>query len=243
MSKCAQEHQGLRMMRIYPECQTFTSTGRVSCAEPNIQNVPKDFEVEATPELLKRALGSADQSWSNKSSFLMSPYASFVRTEDLDEDTFSVSLRKAFVASEGCLIISADYSQLELRILAHLSGDEKLRRILGPEYPDVFKAMASKWKKKPIEAIEAEDRAQVKQICYGILYGIGVKALSEQLNIDEFEAMTFISTFMDTYPGVKKFIEKTVSDCKANGFVKTLQGRKRFLPNIKRDVTKLHTLE
>ena len=234
MSKAATEHKGLKMQRIYPECQTLTSTGRVSCHEPNIQNVPKDFEFEVTPELLKKALGgSIENSWSNKSSFLMSPYASFVRTEDLEEDTYAVSLRKAFIASEGCLIIAADYSQLELRILAHLSQDEKLLKILGPAYPDVFKAMASKWKKKPLEAIEATDRQQVKQICYGILYGIGVKALSEQLNVDEHEAMNFISTFMETYPGVKKFIEKIVKDCKVNGFVTTLQGRKRFLPNIK----------
>ena len=115
-----------------------------------------------------------------------------------------------------------------------MTGSKKLLRILGPEYPDVFKAMASKWKKKPLEAVEATDRAQVKQICYGILYGIGVKNLSEQLGIDEHDAMAFISTFMHTYPGVKKFIETTIQNCKLNGFVKTLQGRKRFLPNIKR---------
>ena len=234
MSKAATQHKGLKMQRIYPETQTLTSTGRVSCHEPNIQNVPKDFEFEVTPQLLKKALGSSlENSWCNKSSFLMSPYASFVRTQDLEEDTYKVSLRKAFIASEGCLIIAADYSQLELRILAHLSQDEKLLRILGPQNPDVFKAMASKWKKKPLEAVEATDRQQVKQITYGILYGIGVKALSEQLNVEEHEAMNFISTFMETYPGVKKFIEKIVSECKVNGFVQTLQNRKRFLPNIK----------
>ena len=75
-------------------------------------------------------------------------------------------------------------------------------------------------------------RQQVKQICYGILYGLGVKALSEQLEICEEEANAFIFSFMNTYPGVKKFIENIVVECKKNGYIKTIGGRRRYLPNI-----------
>ena len=73
---------------------------------------------------------------------------------------------------------------------------------------------------------------QVKQICYGILYGIGNKALSETLEICEEEANVFIFSFMKTYPGVRKFIDSVLADCKKNGYVKTIGGRRRYLPNI-----------
>ena len=196
------------MERIYSECHTLTATGRVSLHEPNIQNVPNDFEFTATTSLLKKALGSnfnisKNQSANRSASLFMSQYASFlIEDPQIDPEKFEVSLRKAFVSSEGCLILSADYSQLELRILAHLSQDKKLLQILGPQNPDVFKAMAAKWKLKNISQVDQNERQQVKQICYGILYGIGNKALSEQLEVCEEEATAFTCTFMDTYPGM-----------------------------------------
>jgi DNA polymerase I-like protein with 3'-5' exonuclease and polymerase domains len=147
----------------------------------------------------------------------LTPYASLLAEPDIKE-SYSVSLRRAFVASEGCLIIAADYSQLELRILAHMSEDKLLCKLLGMANQDVLKAVASSWKKKSISKVTKEERQQAKQICYGILYGIGVKSLSEQLGVTEEEAFAFTKSFMATYPGVKKFIDFTVSECRKNGY-------------------------
>ena len=96
--------------------------------------------------------------------------------------------------------------------------------------------MAAKWKKKNLSEVTDTDRQQVKQICYGILYGIGNKALSETLEICEEEANVFIFSFMKTYPGVRKFIDSVLADCKKNGYVKTIGGRRRYLPNIQSNV-------
>ena len=137
------------MSRIYPECQTLTATGRVSLHEPSIQNVPRDFEVIATPQLLKKALGSTaaiqtssnkSKNWNKSASLFMSQISQFLTEEPFQEENsvMSVSLRQAFVCSEGCLILAADYSQLELRILAHLSQDAKLMQILGPQNPGKY---------------------------------------------------------------------------------------------------------
>lgn len=224
------EHAGLKSKRIYSTCQTFTATGRVSLLEPNVQNVPKDFDIVATKQLLEKALGSEEE-WSDQS-VLLSPYVSLLQDSDMVHETHSVSLRRAFVAAQGCLIISADYCQLELRILAHLSQDRVLCNLLGPQNKDVFKAVASKWKMKAVDQVTSEERQQAKQICYGILYGIGVKALSEQLCVVEEEASAFMSTFKSTYPGVKKFIDETVLQCRKKGHVVTMGGRRRYLPNI-----------
>ena len=110
---------------------------------------------------------------------------------------------------------------------------KKLRHeILTILNSDVFRAMAAKWKKKNLSEVTDTDRQQVKQICYGILYGIGNKALSETLEICEEEANVFIFSFMKTYPGVRKFIDSVLADCKKNGYVKTIGGRRRYLPNI-----------
>ena len=90
----------------------------------------------------------------------MSQISQFLMDEPLEEEdsVTSVSLRQAFVCSEGCLILAADYSQLELRILAHMSQDAKLMQILGPQNPDVFRAMAAKWKKKYLPEVTDTDR-------------------------------------------------------------------------------------
>lgn len=97
-------------------------------------------------------------------------------------------------------MLSADYSQLELRILAHLSEDPGLCSILSKPDGDVFRGIVSVWKKKTQEEVSDEERQQAKQICYGIVYGIGCKSLAEQLEVTEEEAQLFVDTFHATYP-------------------------------------------
>ncbi|KFQ06350.1 DNA polymerase theta, partial [Leptosomus discolor] len=114
---------------------------------------------------------------------------------------FSVSMRHAFVPFPGGLILAADYSQLELRILAHLSRDCRLIQALN-DGTDVFKNIAAEWKMIDPEAVGDKTRQQAKQICYGIIYGIGAKSLGEQMGIDENEAANYIESFKSRYTGL-----------------------------------------
>ena len=136
-----------------------------------------------------------------------------------------------FFPFPGGVFLAADYSQLELRILAHMSGDLKLQQVLNSE-GDVFKIIAGEWLGVPVDQVTAEDRQNAKQICYGMVYGIGAKAHAEQLNILEEEAARFMETFKSKYPTMKKFITATVQSCRENGHIVTLLGRKRYLPGI-----------
>ncbi|NXR17522.1 DPOLQ polymerase, partial [Cinclus mexicanus] len=114
---------------------------------------------------------------------------------------FSVSMRHAFVPFPGGLILAADYSQLELRILAHLSCDCRLIQALNGG-ADVFKSIAAEWKMIDPKAVGDRTRQQAKQICYGIIYGIGAKSLGEQMGIDEKEAANYIESFKSRYTGL-----------------------------------------
>lgn len=100
----------------------------------------------------------------------------------------------------GTTLLSADYSQLELRILAHLSEDTGLCSILSKPSGDVFRGIVSVWKKKKQEDVTDDERQQAKQICYGIVYGMGCKSLAEQLEVSEEEAQLFVDSFHSTYP-------------------------------------------
>ncbi|NXJ16099.1 DPOLQ polymerase, partial [Odontophorus gujanensis] len=113
---------------------------------------------------------------------------------------FSVSMRHAFVPFPGGFILAADYSQLELRILAHLSRDCRLIEALNGG-TDVFKSIAAEWKMIDSEAVGDSTRQQAKQICYGIIYGIGAKSLGEQMGIDDNEAASYIKSFKSRYTG------------------------------------------
>ncbi|MGH0149449.1 UNVERIFIED_CONTAM: hypothetical protein FKN15_061437 [Acipenser sinensis] len=132
----------------------------------------------------------------------------------------------------GGLILAADYCQLELRILAHLSRDRRLIQVLNSG-ADVFKSIAAEWKMIEPESVGDTLRQQAKQICYGIIYGMGAKSLGEQMGIDENDAACYIETFKSRYTGIQNFLRETVKNCGKNGFVQTILGRKRFLPAIK----------
>ncbi|KAM6382615.1 LOW QUALITY PROTEIN: DNA polymerase theta [Alca torda] len=236
-------NSALGMERIYPVSQTHTATGRITFTEPNIQNVPRDFEIEM-PTVVEesppsRAHGNINSravsgGRCRKRSSILSNGLKF-QTEDRSEERgipFSVSMRHAFVPFPGGLILAADYSQLELRILAHLSCDCRLIQALNGG-TDVFKSIAAEWKMIDPEAVGDRTRQQAKQICYGIIYGIGAKSLGEQMGIDENEAADYIESFKSRYTGIQKFLRETVKSCRRDGFVQTILGRRRYLPAIK----------
>jgi len=192
------------MVRVYATCHTHTATGRVTIAKPNLQSVPRDYEL---------------------------CYEGNTSGPLPDDQHTCVSIRNLFIASKGCVLLSADYSQLELRIMAHLSGDQFLQRALTSG-KDVFKVMASDWLGIPLSQLSDQHRQQAKSICYGLMYGMGTKSLAVQLKIMESEAVNLVETFKNCYPGVKLFISNTIQSCKTKGYVVTMSGRKRFLPAI-----------
>ncbi|XP_075053555.1 DNA polymerase theta isoform X2 [Mixophyes fleayi] len=226
----------LCMERIYPISQTHTATGRVSFTEPNIQNVPKDFEIE-----MPRLVGESPPSQGPGSSALSKhrgtrklPRAK-VRAEQIPAEkgmSFFVSMRHAFIPFPGGLILGADYSQLELRILAHLSKDRRLIQVLNSG-ADVFRSIASEWKMIDADAVTDNMRQQAKQICYGIIYGMGAKSLGEQMGIEEDDASCYIESFKARYTGIQRFLKETVKNCACSGYVQTILGRRRYLPAIK----------
>ncbi|KAL1252970.1 hypothetical protein QQF64_017663 [Cirrhinus molitorella] len=229
-------HSHLKMDRIYPISQSHTATGRVSFTEPNIQNVPKDFEIQM-PTLIEESQPSqngASKTWGRRSK-VHRQLAPLLKLSDKSPDkgmAFSVSMRHAFVPFSGGLVLAADYSQLELRILAHLSRDRRLLHVLNSG-ADVFKSIAAEWKMVDPASVDDNMRQQAKQICYGIIYGMGAKSLGEQMGIEENDAACYIETFKSRYTGIQNFLRETVQKCGKNGYVQTLLGRKRFLPGIK----------
>ena len=148
-----------------------------------------------------------------------------VRGEDGKE------IRKAFVPEPGCLFFSADYSQIELRVMAHLSGDENMIRVFR-EGKDLHAATASNIYKKPIEEVSRDERTKSKRANFGIIYGITVFGLAERLGISREEGKLLIDGFFETFPKVKDYMEKAKAEARRQGYVPTLFGRRRYLPDI-----------
>ena len=141
-------------------------------------------------------------------------------------------IREAFVPSEGRVMLSADYSQVELRILAHYARDETLVRAFQEE-DDVHRLTASEvWGVKP-EEVTSEQRARAKAVNFGIIYGSSAFGLANQLDIATEEAQQTIDAYFDRYQGVRKFIDETIASSKETGFVSTFLGRRRYLPDLR----------
>ncbi|XP_044047593.1 DNA polymerase theta isoform X3 [Siniperca chuatsi] len=227
-----QYHPTLTMNRIYPIAQTHTATGRVSFTEPNIQNVPKDFEIHM-PTVVGESPPSQDSCHmtSKPGKKRRSVVPSFAAGSAEQGPAFSVSMRHAFVPFSGGMILAVDYSQLELRVLAHLSKDQRLLQVLNGG-ADVFRCIAAEWKSVDPESVNNNLRQQAKQICYGIIYGMGAKSLGEQMGVEENDAACYIESFKARYKGINAFLRETVKNCIKNGYVQTLMGRRRYLPGI-----------
>ena len=148
-----------------------------------------------------------------------------VRGEDGKE------IRKAFIPDEGCKFFSADYSQIELRVMAHLSGDENMIEAFREGY-DIHAATAAKIYKKPIEEVTRDERTKAKRANFGIIYGITVFGLAERLDIDRKEAKELIEGYFQTFPRVREYMDKSIAEAREKGYAETFFHRRRYLPDI-----------
>jgi DNA polymerase I len=141
-------------------------------------------------------------------------------------------IRGAFVAAPGCSILSADYSQVELRILAHLSGEPALKDTFA-RGEDIHRATAAEVLGKPADQLTSEERNRAKAVNFGIIYGISSFGLSEQLSISREEAQTYIDLYLARFPHVNEFMRGVIEQAKQDGFVTTLFGRRRPIPELR----------
>jgi DNA polymerase-1 len=178
-----------RTGRIHPTFhQIGAATGRLSCTQPNLQNIP-------------------------------------IRSPD------GVRIREAFVPAEGCRLLSADYSQVELRIMAHYSGDESLIESFQ-RGEDVHRRTAAEVAGIAPEAVSGEQRARAKAINFGIIYGSSAFGIANQLGIATAEAQATIDAYFARYRGVRRFLDQTIEEARLDGFVRTVLGRRRYLPDL-----------
>ena len=168
--------------------QTETRTGRISSAEPNIQNIP-------------------------------------VRTE------LGRNFRKFFTASEGMVLVDADYSQIELRVLAHLAADKTMTEIFGSG-GDIHTQTAASVFNQPIEWVDENMRRSAKAVNFGIVYGIGAFSLAKDIGTSVAEAKRYIDSYLNTFSGVKEYMAHITDSAEADGYAVTMFGRRRFIPEM-----------
>lgn len=140
-------------------------------------------------------------------------------------------IRKVFIPDDGCIFFSADYSQIELRLMAHLSGDNNMIEAFNSGQ-DIHAATAAKIYKVAIEEVTPEMRRRAKTANFGIIYGISAFGLSQRLDISRQEAKELIDGYFSTYPEVRAFMDESIAKAKENGYVETIFGRKRYLSDI-----------
>lgn len=141
-------------------------------------------------------------------------------------------IRAAFVPGrDGCVMMSADYSQIELRIMAHLCGDEHMIEAFRRGV-DVHAATAAKIFRKPLSDVTADERRVAKTANFGIMYGISAFGLAQRLNCSRSEAKNIIEDYFASFPSIRSFIDRTLQEARANGYVQTLLGRRRYVPDV-----------
>ena len=141
-------------------------------------------------------------------------------------------IREAFIAPPGAKIVSADYSQIELRIMAHLSGDENLKRAFA-RGDDVHRATAAEIFGLPLEKVTAEERRAAKVINFGLIYGMSAFGVAQNLGVERATAQAYVDSYFSRYPGVKRYMDRTREQARTQGFVETVFGRRLWLPEIR----------
>ncbi|OGT60401.1 MAG: DNA polymerase I [Gammaproteobacteria bacterium RIFCSPHIGHO2_12_FULL_43_28] len=227
-----------------------TPTGQASTADPILQELAHEFEL---PRIIieYRSLSKLMSTYTNRLVEQISPITKRVHTSYNQTVTATGRLsssepnlqnipirtpegrriRQAFIAPTGCQLISADYSQIELRIMAHISEDPSLLRAFADNL-DVHQATAAEIFNVNLDKVTKEMRRHAKAINFGLIYGMSAFGLTRQLGISHHEAKNYIDRYFTRYPGVKAYMENTREDAKAKGYVETLWGRRLYLPEI-----------
>jgi DNA polymerase-1 len=228
-----------------------TPKGQPSTAEPVLQELALDYPLPKVI-LSYRSLSKLKSTYTDKLPGMINPdtgrvHSSFhqavtatgrlsssdpnlqnipVRTEE------GRRIRKAFIAPEGHIILAADYSQIELRIMAHLSEDQGLLDAFANGL-DIHRATASEVFDEPLDKVSQEQRRSAKAINFGLIYGMSAFGLARQLNIGRNDAQSYIDTYFQRYPGVKEYMDNTRAQAAEQGYVETIFGRRLYLPDIK----------
>ena len=227
-----------------------TATGAPSTDEEVLEKLAEDFPLPAKI-LEHRGLAKLKGTYTDKLAQLALPASGRVHTHyaqavavtgrlaSNDPNLQNIPIRtpegrrvrEAFVAAPGCQIASADYSQIELRIMAHISGDETLLRAFR-EGLDVHRATAAEVFNVALEQVSSEQRRYAKVINFGLIYGMSAYGLARNLGLDNTAAKNYIARYFERYPGVKRYMEEIRQSAKAHGYVETVMGRRLYLPEI-----------
>ena len=188
--------------------------------------------IDALPELINPKTGRIHTSFNQTvtaTGRLSSSNPNLQNIPVRDDD--GKEIRKAFIPDDGCEFFSADYSQIELRIMAHLSGDKNMIEAFKEEQ-DIHAATAAKIYKIDINEVTREQRSKAKTANFGIIYGISVFGLAERLNVDRKEAKELIDGYFENYPQVKAYMDESIRTAREKGYIETIFKRKRYLPDI-----------
>ena len=188
--------------------------------------------IDALPQLINPATGKIHTSFNQTITATGRLSSSNPNLQNIPiRDENGKEIRKAFIPDDGCLFFSADYSQIELRIMAHLSNDRNMIHAFQSG-DDIHAATAAKIYKTDIGNITREQRSKAKTANFGIIYGISVFGLAERMNVDRKEAKALIDGYFETYPQVKEYMAHSIEAAQEKGYVETIFHRKRFLPDI-----------
>jgi len=227
-----------------------TPKGAPSTAEPVLVDLARDYELPATI-LEYRGLAKLKSTYTDKLPLQINPATKRIHTSyhqavaatgrlsSADPNLQNIPIRnaegrrirQAFVAPRGMVMVASDYSQIELRIMAHLSGDENLCHAFEHGL-DIHRATAGEVFGKAPEAVEDDERRSAKAINFGLIYGMSAFGLGKQLSISRTLAQDYIDRYFDRYPGVRQYMEDTRAQAREDGFVETLFGRRLYLPDI-----------
>ncbi|MCL4536849.1 MAG: DNA polymerase I [Nitrospirae bacterium] len=192
----------------------------------------KTTYVDALPKLIDKKTGRTHTSFNQTVTATGRLSSSEPNLQNIPiRGEWGTKIREVFIADEGCVLISADYSQVELRILAHISGDEGLIDAFSKDI-DIHTRTAAELFNIPKESVTEEMRRIAKTVNFGVVYGISPFGLSEALNIAPKEAAAYIEQYFKKHEGVKNYMDDAIKVARENGYVKTLMGRKRPIPEI-----------
>jgi DNA polymerase I len=228
-----------------------TATGQPSTAEDVLEELAADY---ALPRLILdyRGLAKLRSTYTEKLPEQISPDTGRVHTSyhqavaatgrlsSTDPNLQNIPvrtaegrrIRQAFIAPPGCVLMAADYSQIELRIMAHLSGDEGLLRAFA-EDRDIHQATAAEVFGVAPDEVSADQRRSAKAINFGLIYGMSAFGLARQLGIDRGAAQQYVDRYFARYPGVKRYMDETRARARRDGYVETVLGRRLYLPDIR----------